>query len=71
MSELPPDAWRCFLFQYLAFAALMGAGLLLLWRQGDVGLATPRRRRNLTLLVGGYALYLGVHGFFQFFVSRL
>jgi hypothetical protein len=35
-------------------------------RQGDAGLRKGAPRRNLFMLVGGYLLYMAVHGFFQF-----
>lgn len=70
MDTLPPDAIRCFVFQYVVFAVVIGLGLVLLWRQGDVGLSSPRRRRNLALIGGGYFVFLFLHGFLQFVASR-
>jgi len=55
-----------FMFQYLVLGVIFILGLVYVIRQGDAGLTRGRRRRNLVMLVGGLALYLAVHGFFQF-----
>lgn len=55
-----------FLFQYLVLGAIFLVGLIYAIRQGDAGLRRGRPRRNLVMLVGGYFVYMAVHGFFQF-----
>ena len=55
-----------FLFQYLVLGAIFLVGLIYTIRQGDAGLRRGTPRRNLVMLVGGYMLYMAVHGFFQF-----
>ena len=55
-----------FLFQYLVLGSIFFVGLLYAIRQGDVGVAPGRKRRNLIMLVGGLVLYMTIHGFFQF-----
>ena len=62
MSEL----LLCYLYLYVGFGAVFFIGVGYAWRQGDVGWSTPRRRRNLVTLVGGFLAYAVVHGFFQF-----
>ena len=65
-EELWADAIGAYLIQYLGLGAVFFFGLWVAYRQGDVGLETPRQRLWLGLLVGGYVLYAGIHGFFQF-----
>jgi len=60
-----------FIFLYLGMGAIFVVGLVYAVRQGDVGLARGRRRRNLVMLVGGLAVYLALHGFFQFVAADL
>ncbi len=55
-----------YLFQYLGLGAIFTAGVVYAVRQGDVGWRRGRRRRNLVMLLGGMAVYMVVHGFFQF-----
>lgn len=55
-----------FLYQYIVLGAIFVVGLLYTVAQGDVGLTRGRRRRNLVMLVGGLAVYMAIHGFFQF-----
>lgn len=55
-----------FIFFYVGLGVIFVVGLIYAVRQGDVGLARGRRRRNLLLLLGGMAIYLALHGFFQF-----
>jgi hypothetical protein len=55
-----------YLFEYLVLGSIFLIGLIYAVRQGDVGLARGRRRANLVMLVGGFALYMAIHGFFQF-----
>ena len=64
--ELFNDALIAYLMQYLGLGAVFFFGIYIAWRQGDVGLKTPRQRKWLGLLVGGYAAYALLHGFFQF-----
>jgi hypothetical protein len=55
-----------FIFQYLVLGLIFLIGLIYTIRQGDVGWARGEKRRNLVMLVGGFALYAAIHGFFQF-----
>ena len=55
-----------YLFQYLGLGVIFAAGVAYAVRQGDVGWQRGRRRRNLVMLLGGMAVYMVVHGFFQF-----
>ena len=68
--ELFSDALTAYLMQYLGLGAVFFVGLWLAYRQGDVGIETPRQRRWLWLLAGGYAGYAVVHGLFQFVLVR-
>ncbi len=61
----------CYLYQYLGLGVVFWIGVGYAWRQGDVGLQDPRRRRNLAMIVGGFVLYAGIHGFFQFVAPGL
>lgn len=63
------EALLCFLVQYLGFGLIFFFGLAICFAQGSVGFSSPRLRRNLFVLVGGYVFYVVVHGFFQFVVS--
>ncbi len=54
-----------FLYQYLVGGAVFSFGLFLAWRSGEVGLATPRRRRRLAILLGGLAFFAVVQGVLQ------
>ena len=67
MSEL----LLCYLYLYVGFGAVFWIGVAYAWKQGDVGPDPPRRRRNLVMLVGGLAVYMVVHGFFQFVAPGL
>ena len=60
----------CYLWMYVGLGAVFFVGLGYAWKQGDVGLQDTRRR-NLFTLVGGYALYAVIHGFFQFVAPGL
>ena len=44
----------CFLYEYTVLGAIFFAGLAYGVRQGDVGFSTRRKRRHLTILLGGY-----------------
>ncbi|MFH1131916.1 MAG: hypothetical protein V1754_11315 [Pseudomonadota bacterium] len=59
-----------FLFQYLGMGIIFVVGIVFGVRQGDIGLAKGRRRRNLIMLLGGLIVYLLLHGFFQFVAVR-
>lgn len=61
----------CFLYMYLGLGLVFWIGVFYVWRQGDVGFQDSRRRRNLFTLVGGFALYMAIHGFFQFIAPGL
>jgi hypothetical protein len=65
-AELWADAVLAYLIQYLGLGSVFFFGLWVAWRQGDVGLKGRRQRLWLGLLAGGYLLYAGIHGFFQF-----
>lgn len=64
--ELFSDALTAYLMQYLGLGAIFFGGLYVAYRAGDIGLETPRQRKWLFILGGGYALYAALHGFFQF-----
>jgi hypothetical protein len=55
-----------YLFEYLVLGAIFFVGLGYTIRQGDAGLKRGAPRRNLFMLVGGFLVYMAVHGFFQF-----
>lgn len=59
-------AWQSFVYQYAVMFVVFSLGIGLCWRQGEVGFATSRRRRNLLLLVGGFLFFMGLQGLFQF-----
>ncbi|MCK5689626.1 hypothetical protein KAI87_10175 [Myxococcota bacterium] len=69
--ELQSDALIAFLTQYLGLGLVFFGGLYIAYRQGDIGFKTPRQRRWMGLLVGGYIFYAFLHGFFQFIAPRL
>ncbi len=59
-------AWQSFVYQYGVMAVVFCFGLVLCWRQGDIGISSSRRRRNLLLLVGGFVFFMTLQGIFQF-----
>ena len=61
----------CFFYLYGILGVVFWIGMLYAWRQGDGGWGDRRRRRNLAVMVGGFALYAVVHGFFQFVAPGL
>lgn len=61
----------CFLYEYTVLGAIFFAGLAYGVRQGDVGFSTRLKRRHLFILVGGYFLYMGIHGLFQFVLAPM
>lgn len=61
----------CFFYLYGILGLVFWIGMIYAWRQGDVGWVDRRRRRNLAVMVGGFALYAFVHGFFQFVAPGL
>lgn len=54
-----------FAYQYLYGGLVFGFGLLLAWRSGQVGLATPRLRRRLAILIAGLAFFALIQGVLQ------
>lgn len=69
--ETARDATTAYLIQYLGLGLVFWIGLFLAWRQGEAGLKTKRQRFWLLVLVGGFAFYAGLHGLFQFVLSRV
>ena len=65
-QELWADAVLAYLIQYVGLGAVFFFGLWVAYRQGDIGLKTPRQRLWLGILGGGYVFYAVLHGFFQF-----
>lgn len=63
---MPSTPLGIYLFEYLVLGAIFFIGLIYTIRQDDAGLARGRRRRNLLMLLGGFVVYMAVHGFFQF-----
>lgn len=61
----------CFFYLYGILGVVFWIGMIYAWKQGDVGWVDRRRRRNLAVMVGGFALYAVVHGFFQFVAPGL
>lgn len=59
-------AWQSFVYQYGVMSFVFCLGLVLCWRQGDIGFSSSRRRRNLLLLVGGFVFFMGFQAVFQF-----
>ncbi|RLB52780.1 MAG: hypothetical protein DRI34_14265 [Deltaproteobacteria bacterium] len=53
--------WSSFAYNYLAGGLIFLVGMLVGWRQGQVGLATSRQRRTTLVLVGGFLLVFGMH----------
>jgi hypothetical protein len=68
--ELFTDALIAYLVQYVGLGLVFFGGLWIAWRQGDVGLRTPRQRAWLWTLGGGYVGYALVHALFQFVLVR-
>jgi hypothetical protein len=54
-------AWTSFWYQYLVGGLIFLTGMWFTWRQGVVGLKDKPRRRNLTLLVGGFLFMFCLH----------
>jgi hypothetical protein len=69
-SEVAPA-----LINFLIYFAVMGGvfllGLILAWRQGDVGLKGRKRLLNLGWMVGGFLFYVLLIGSLQFVFSQL
>jgi hypothetical protein len=59
-------AWESYVYQYGVMLAVFILGMVLCWKQGDVGFSSGRRRRNLLLLVGGMLFFMVLQGFLQF-----
>lgn len=53
--------WLSFAYNYIAGGVIFLVGLLVGWRQGQVGLATARQRRTTLMLVGGFLLLFSLH----------
>ena len=54
-------AWASFWYQYGVGGLIFLIGLIYTIRQGEVGLKAGRPRRNLIMLVGGFAIYFSFH----------
>ena len=61
----------CYLYLYGGLGTVFWIGMIYAWRQGDVGWADARQRRNFLTVSGGFFLYAIVHGFFQFVAPGL
>ncbi len=59
-------AWQSYVYQYGVMLVLFLVGLVLAWRQGEVGFGGKRQRRNLLLLVGGMVFFMLLQGALQF-----
>ena len=46
-------------------------GLWFCFRQGDIGLGTGKKRKNLLLLLGGLLYFALIHAFFQFVAPNI
>lgn len=52
--------WLSFWYQYLVGGLIFFIGLWVVIRQGEAGFKTPRQRRHLLLLVGGFFVIFGL-----------
>ncbi len=63
------------LLNYLIYFGVMGTvfllGMIMAWRQGDVGFESKKQRLNLVWMVGGLLFYAVLIGSFQFYFARL
>lgn len=64
-------AWLPYVYQYGIMLLLFSIGLVLCWKQGDVGISSKRKRRNLGLLVGGMAFFMVLQGYLQLFTPPI
>ena len=55
-----------FYYHYVVGGIIFLIGLILILASGELSLKTSEGRRYLTVLVGGFVLYLGVHGLSTF-----
>ena len=54
-------AWTSFWYNYGVGGLIFLIGLIITFRQGVSGVSTPARRRNLAMLLGGFAFYFLFH----------
>ena len=69
-DQLFTDGLIAYCIQYIGLGIVFWFGMWVAFKQGDIGLQTPRQKRWLFTLGGGYFLYAAVHGFFQFVAVR-
>ncbi len=62
-------AWNSFIYNYAVGGVIFIVGMIYAWRQGNVGLATVRMRRNTFGMVGGLLLIFGLHLSFMLLAS--
>jgi hypothetical protein len=53
-------AWLSFWYQYLGGGVIFLVGLWFTFRQGEVGIRTPKGRKNLLMLLGGFFVIFGL-----------
>jgi len=53
-------AWTSFVYNYAVGGVIFIVGMLYAWRQGEVGLATKRMRRNTFGMLGGLLVIFGL-----------
>ncbi len=51
-----------FIYQYVVGGIIFVVMMLLVLRSGELSTKTSEGRRYLVLLIGGFLLYLGLHG---------
>lgn len=63
------------ILNYIIFFGVLGTifllGMIMAWRQGDVGLESRESRLNLLWMLGGLVFYAVLIGGIQFYLSRL
>jgi hypothetical protein len=52
--------WLSFWYQYLLGGLIFLIGLWVVIRQGEAGFKTPRQRRHLLMLLGGFLVIFGL-----------
>ena len=60
------DTLLTYVYQYTVGGLLLAVGLFFGWRAGYIGLAPGAPRRNLAIMLGGYAFFMALQGYLQF-----